>query len=256
VSLRYGLHVEESIRSLLGGVGYQRSLAEDNATLGGSLLLLVDSVDQIPWQGGRAYETGERLTANLNLTGSQILSPTTLVDGAYGFTAQLGQLATSYNSVPIGTGMRAGEIFDGPRLRHALRGRLAQHVPLTRSTLQLGYRFYVDNYGLLAHTAEVQAYQYLADWVYVRLSHRVHHQSGVDFFATDFTEMSGGGPRTSDSDLAPFTAQEVGLKLRVLGERSPFDAIARAVIDAAFYRYWRSNDLVVNWFGMSLGYRF
>src|SRR5262249_117526 len=171
------------------------------------------------------------------------------------FTFQTGTLETTYNSVPLVGGDRGDEIFAGRRFRHAIAGRLSQHIPETRSTLKASYRYYTDNYQLTAHTVEGQLYQYLADSRYSRGSYRYHWQSGVDFFATAF-EPGWVGPQTSDSDLAPFTAHEVGLKLVLLAERSPWVGLKRSFIEASFYHYWRTNDLQVNWLTVAFGRKF
>jgi hypothetical protein len=255
IDLRYGGHIEEPLRSFFLGAGWTLSLADDNATVGVSGQATVDFFDPVDRSG---YDPGlaGRQTLNANFAASQILSPTTVADVGYGFTLQTGRLETTYNSVPLTDGARDDEIFPaGRRARHAVMARLAQHVPWTHTTLKASYRYYIDNYGLDAHTAEGQLYQYLVDWLYVRGSYRWHQQSGVDFFATSF--MPGvTGPRTSDSDLAPFTAHEVGVKVVLLAERSPWESLKRSFIEASFYRYWRTNDMVVDWLALAFGRRF
>jgi hypothetical protein len=254
-SARYGFHIEEPWRAVFAGGGYTLSLADDNATLGISGLATFDVFDQIT-PTGRDSGVGTRTTLNGNLTASQILSPTTIADIAYGFTYQAGRLETTYNSVPLDDGARGEEVFAGRRARHAFAVRVAQHIPWTRTTLKAAYRYYFDNYELDAHTAEGQLYQYLTDYLYVRGSYRFHRQTGVDFFGTMFPAAPAPRAATSDSDLAPFTAHEIGLKLVFLAERSPWMSLQRSFIEAAFYRYFRSNDLVVDWLSIAFGRKF
>jgi hypothetical protein len=252
-SVRYGGHVEEPFRSVFLGGGWAHDLAEKNATVSLTGLVIGDVFDDIDFDG-RRHGTDTRATMTLNASASQILSPTTLVDASYGLTYQRGTLETTWNSVPLPGDMRGSEIFPGPRLRHALSARIAQHIPDTGSTLKASYRFYVDNYGLVAHTVEVLAYQYIVPWLYVRGSYRYYVQNGVDFYGEMFA--FDAHPRTSDSDLAPFHAHEWGAKLVVLAERSPIELLRRSTIDASFFRYVRSNDLDVSMFVLSFGMRF
>jgi hypothetical protein len=253
LSIRYGAHIEEPFRSVFIGFGWARDLAEKNATVSLSALVMGDVFDDIDFNGYRHDET-TRATMTFNAAASQILGPTTLVDASYGLTYQRGTIENTWNSVPLGDDSRGPEIFPGPRLRHALSARIAQHIPDTHSTVKASYRFYIDNYGLDAHTAEVLAYQYLVPWLYLRGSYRYYWQSGVDFYG----QMFGPGttPRTADSDLAPFHAHEWGVKLVMLAEQSPFDFLRRSSIDASFFRYVRSNDLTVSMFALSFGMRF
>jgi hypothetical protein len=253
--VRYGFHIEEPFRSLFLGGGYTWSLADDNAAISLSGLGTFDFFDAVN-RIGRDDGVAERQSLNGNLGVSQILSPTTIFDASYGLTLQTGRLETTWNSVPLAGGGRADEIFAGRRLRHALAARLAQHIAATRTTVKAAYRFYVDNYDLSAHTVEGQLYQYLADWLYVRGSYRYHMQTGVGFFGTAFRALPAQAPETSDSDLAPFAAHEIGLKIVFLAERSPWEGLKRSFIDASFYHYFRSNNLAVNWLTVAFGKRF
>src|SRR5262249_37736370 len=87
----YAVHVEEPFRSWNAGVGYRRSLAEDNAVLGVSFNQTIDWFDRLSIFGGD-FGRVARSTSNLNLALSQILSPTTVGQVSYGYSAQVGEL--------------------------------------------------------------------------------------------------------------------------------------------------------------------
>src|SRR5205823_13433421 len=93
------------------------------------------------------------------------------------------------------------------RQRHAFVGRLAQWLPW-RGALHLYYRFYVDDWGVVAHSAEVELYQRVGPWLWLRATYRVHQQSGVSFFTTAASPTASC--RFPDNDLAPFVAQTFG----------------------------------------------
>ncbi len=42
----------------------------------------------------------------------------------------------------------------------------------------------------------------------------------------------------------------------LLAERSPWVGLKRSFIEASFYRYWRTNDLVVDWLALAFGRKF
>lgn len=257
LTFRYGAHIEEPYRSWFTGVGMNRRMAEDNAVLSVSANATFDLFDFVTTRGGfRGVTT--RQTLNSNLGFSQILSPTTLFDANYGLTYQFGTLQTTYNSFAFADiDSRGEEVFPRSRLRNAVSGRLSQHIPLTHSTIKGSYRYYFDEFGLVAHTAEGQFYQYLTPWLYLRGSYRYYTQTGVEFFATSFpSTLSDTTPRTSDSDLAPFDANEFEVKIVLLGERAPFLKTKNAFFDASFNRYLRSNDLGVNTASLAYGRKF
>jgi Protein of unknown function (DUF3570) len=257
LTFRYGAHIEEPYRSWFAGFGMNRRMAQDNATLSVSGNATFDLFDFVTTQGGfRGVTTREAV--NTNVSFSQILSPTTLADASYGMTYQLGTLQTTYNSIPLdGTDARGEEVLPRARLRNAASVRLAQHIPQSRSTIKGSYRYYFDDFGLIAHTAEAQFYQYLAPWLYVRGSYRFYTQTGVEFFGESFSpDISDTTPRTSDSDLAPFNANEYEIKVVMLGAKAPFLKLKSAFLDASFSTYDRSNDLSVNTASLAYGRKF
>lgn len=249
VGFRLGYHMEEPWRSPFGGLGYTRSLAQDNATIGANVNFIIDVFDPISHLGVDSGLT-TRYTLNANLAGTQILSPTTIAGVTYGLTYQFGTLETTYNSVPIqGSSQRIGELFPDTRLRHAVSASIAQHLPATRTTLRGRYRYYRDDFDLDAHTAEVAVYQYLGARLLVRLDYRYHTQSAVRFFTTSApADLDPAAPVTSDSDLASLDAHEVGGKL-LFYLRPPGTGDAVDSLDLSFHHYERSNGLRVDAIG-------
>ena len=70
------------------------------------------------------------------------------------------------------------------------------------------------------------------------------------FFATAFSpDTKASQSRTSDSDLAPFHSQELGLKLLWL-------ARGQNTLDVGFVRYFRSNGLSADILSFGYGGRF
>ncbi len=249
-------HEEEPFGSGAFSLGYTHSMADDNAVLGVSGQATFDRFDFLQPNGDR-YGRRNRTTLNGNVSLSQLLSPTTVFDASYGLTFQQGMLQTTYDSVPLASGFasgsatgRANEVFPHSRTRHALQARVAQHLPATHSTLRAAYRYYWDSFELSAHTLELELHQYLGPRVIARGSYRYYSQTGVDFFTTAFgADNSSPLPRTADSDLALFHAQEFGLKLLWLARGSN-------TLDVSYFYYERSNDLHAHVLSFGYGTRF
>ena len=241
---RFSGHYEEPLTSGTAGAGWRRSFADENATLGVSANATFDGFDGRNHTGMYLGKRA-RQAFNANATGSQLLSPTTVIDGSYGITLQHGTLDNGWNAVPVAGGTLADELFPGDRVRHALTVRVSQHVPWTHSTLKTSYRAYVDTFGLQAHTIEVAAYQYLVPWLYARASYRYHHQTGVDFFTTSLpATFDPSSSRTADSDLAMLSANEWTVSLAMVRDRAP--RVMRGwALGAELMRYWRTNDLQI-----------
>jgi hypothetical protein len=250
VFVHAGFHVEEPFRSWSLGAGVNRKLADDNATLAASVNQTVDWFDRFNIFGTRIGHAS-RSSTNANLGLTQLLSPTTIGHLDYGVTVQVGELGNTWNAVPLSSNMLGDERFPSLRHRHALVARLAQGLPW-HGAIKGFYRFYVDNWGIQAHTFEVELYQHITPFAYLRLNYRVHNQTGADFFSIH--AAPDAKLRTADSDLAPFTAQTIGVKAAVdlrLARR-----VRDLHIDFGYERYFRSNDLTVNIYTCGLGFRF
>jgi hypothetical protein len=251
LSLHYAFHLEEPFRSWLLGLAGQRSFADGNTVVSASLNQVFDWLDRFNIFGvrlGRAY----RSSTNANLGVTQLLSPTTVGNLNYGVTVQLGELSNTWNAVPLSSGELGREYLPTVRHRHAFVGRLAQALPW-QGALKLMYRFYVDSWGILAHTLELALYQRLMPWLYLRGTYRAHLQSAPSFWTLD-APPGDEVIRTADSDLAAFSAHTFGVLAAV--DLPPSRRLRDLHLDVGYERYQRSNDLRVNIYTCSLGFRF
>jgi hypothetical protein len=251
LSFRAAFHIEEPFESWISGVGLTRSFAEENTVVGASVNQIVDWFDRFDLTGDR-HGRATRSTTNVNLTVTQVLSPTTIAGLSYGGTLQVGTLGNTWNSVPLFDNTRGDERLPGHRQRHALAGRLAQWLPW-EGALTLLYRAYLDDWGIVAHTTEVTLAQRLAPGLHVRANYRAHWQAAPRFFTTSADPMAPGF-RTADSDLGRFVAQTVGAAASLdlpLSHR-----LQDLHLDIGYERYLRSDHLEVDITTCGLGFRF
>jgi hypothetical protein len=250
VGLRYAFHLEEPFRSWQVGVFGRRSFADDNTTISASINQIFDWVDRFNIFGarlGRAY----RSSTNGNVGVTQLLSPTTVGFLGYGVTVQLGELSNTWNAVPLDSKELGREILPGLRHRHAFVARISQALPW-KGIIKGLYRFYVDNWNLLAHTIEAQLYQRFSSWLYLRASYRFHTQTAPYFWTT--LAAATARERSADSDLAEFNAQTFGI---LAGVDIRFTRGLRDLhLDFGYERYTRTNGLDANIYTCSLGFRF
>ena len=155
-SVRNGLHEEENWRSWNTGFGFTHSMAEDNTVIEGGVNQVSDWFDKYTLQGAHDGHTS-RSTSSFSAGVTQLLSPTTVVHLDYGITFQRGQLSNGWNIVPLTTGDVALEIVPPTRLRHSLVARVAQFLPWNGAAHAF-YRFYVDDWGIVAPTAEAELF--------------------------------------------------------------------------------------------------
>jgi hypothetical protein len=251
MSVRTAFHVEEPFRSWLLGVGGARSFADGNTTVAASLNQAFDWFDQFDLHGKRQGAVF-RSSSNANLSLTQLLSPTTVGSLGYGVTLQMGELSNTWNAVPLSNGELGREKVPALRQRHAFSGRLAQALPW-RAALKALYRYYLDDWGLRAHTVEGQLSQRLVRWAHLRGTYRRDFQTGARFFSLA-APIESWAWRTADSDLAPFAAATYGLMLALDLDFVP--EVQALHLDLGVESYIRSNDLRAMVYTCSLGLSF
>jgi hypothetical protein len=253
-SMRNGIHLEEPLRSWNSGVAAHRSFADDATVVSAGAVEVIDWFDKFSIDGHRHGHTDRNVTSG-SVGFTQVLTPTTVVNLNYGLTVLEGQLGNTWNSVPIDTGVRGPEYLPNERLRHAIVGRLAQFLPWN-GALRLYYRFYTDDWGIVAHSVEGQLMQRLTPEVYIGGYYRFHTQTGASFFTTLASDSAT--LRVSDSDLAPLQSTTVGGKVVVdypLAQSRPGE-IRSMHFELAIERYTRTNDLQINILSCATGFRF
>ncbi len=249
-SIRNGHHEEENYRSWNTGLGLTRAFAEDNTVVSAGVNVVLDWFDRYTLKGANDGHNA-RSSLNFNAGLTQLLSPTTVAHLDYGYTLQEGQLSNGWNIVPTAEGAFQLEKLPPARGRHAIVARVAQYLPWT-GAVHGSYRFYIDTFGIAAHSFEIELHQRLASFARLRFNYRFHTQTGADFFRTS---VPLGAPiyATADSDLASLQAHSVGVK-------GTFDfpvRFARTLrADLAVERYFRSNDLRVSVYSCGLGLLF
>ncbi len=252
ISLRYGFHLEEPFRSVFSGPTFTFHLFEDNTVLSASALVVADGFDPVT-PNGVDHSFVARTTLSMNLGLTQLLSPTTVLDASLGATTQWGVLQQTWNSVvlyrvqgqPGEPVRRVAELFPVSRGRLAASARVSQHIPASSTTVKGSYRFYIDENLAIAHSAEVELYQWMGPWFYARLHGRLHTQIAPDFWAPSFQDPrpKENDKRTSDSDLQTFNAREIGLRLVLQRDRAPVGFRASDSFSLGYLHYDRSNGL-------------
>ena len=113
------------------------------------------------------------------------------------------------------------------------------------------YRYYVDDWGVRAHTLDTEIFQRLTPFAYLRVNYRFHTQTAVDFFTTQTAPAFLRA--TSDSDLQNLNAHSVGFKGAF---DIPTPLVEKLHFDVEVERYFRTNNLGVNVYSCGLGFLF
>lgn len=157
-------------------------------------------------------------TFDLRLSGTQILDERTWLQAVYELGFSDGYLASPYRFVAIGapdatcrtpTAECVRETLPDERLRHALalHGRRALSETWA---LAASYRFYVDGWSLLSHTAEATLSDMLGADTRLSLAYRFYTQGSATYYRAHIPSLSDlGRYATRDKELSPLSSQRL-----------------------------------------------
>jgi hypothetical protein len=122
--------------------------------------------------------------------------------------------------------------------------------------LRTYYRYYTDDWGLQAHTANVELPVKLSQSFTFSPAYRFYTQNSVDYFAPYETHLSSEKYYTSDFDLAKFTSNQYSLGLNYTNVFTGFKLYRFGLKNAnlKYSHYSRSDGLKANI--ISLGFKF
>jgi hypothetical protein len=243
----------------LGGA-YRFSKEPDYESHGGSLNLSLDlaskattlgwfaggSSDRVGRVGDPSFdEQASTLTSGLSLT--QVLDAQTVVQLLYDIAMVRGYQASAYRYIAFGTPgpCRAFTTLCLPerapreRVRHAASLRMRRALSAELS-VGASYRFYIDDWSVLSHTARADLAWAPQLKSTISLSYRFYAQSAASFYKPMYAEQEVGRAHfTRDRELSPLTTHRVALELDWLWElgRGGSDLMTAIAIAPTFYAY-------------------
>ncbi len=205
-------------------------------------------------------------STSFSTTLSQILAPGALVQMLYSWQRYDGHLSDDYKPVTIGR-RQYDPLHPGQRTRHAaatrFKFRLARHT-----SMQLGYRYYWDDWDVTSHTVSALFQQRVSSMVTIGLGGRGYSQTSAYFFKPRYAAPEQF--MTVDNKLDAAVSSEVQLHLTLNGGRGrgyiPFLGSEKVQynLSASWYQRrtdspdWFSGlrDLTAAYFNVGFRYRF
>lgn len=229
--LTVGAAKEYDYRSFSYGLDWGLDLNRANTSLSAAVRRFDDAIDLIGidghgYQGAglpRTSGSGDRTTTDVTVGVSQTLGRRTVGSLELFLSNQDGVLSTPYHEVVFGPyapadpgSVHVAERLPDSRLRKALSFRL-NHSFSDKLVLRSGYRYYTDDWGISAHTIDLEPHFRLPSeretWLFPIL--RYSTQAGADYFGAPGTFTGGETYYTSDWDLAETSTAKYGLGFTV-----------------------------------------
>ncbi|MFN8345991.1 MAG: DUF3570 domain-containing protein [Spirosomataceae bacterium] len=186
-----------------------------------------------------------RNSYNLALSLSQIVNKRLQVLFTVEPAFQQGLLSTPYHRVYFTDGSHTVEKLPGSRLKLPLGARVSYFLG-DRLILRGFYRFYADDWGMIAHTFNFEATYKLTPFVSVSPFYRFNNQTAVRYFKAYGKHSPTAKYYTSDYDISGFTSHFIGAGIRLAPPGGLFGIKHWNTIEVRYGHYLRTTGMVGN----------
>ncbi len=158
---------------------------------------------------------------------------------------QQGLLSTPYHRVYFTDGSHTVEKLPGSRFKLPVGARLSYFLG-DKVILRGFYRFYADDWGMKAHTANFEATYKITPFVSVSPFYRFHNQTAVRYFKAYGKHSPTEAYYTSDYDISGFTSHFVGTGIRLAPPGGLLGIKQWHSVELRYGHYLRSTGMVGN----------
>ena len=201
---------------------------------------------QYPTQARNSY------SGSINL--SQIVNERLQVLLALDVVKQDGYLGLPFHRVYFNNLSEQVENLPSSRLKIPI-GLRANYFLGDRFVIRSFYRYYTDDWGLKAHTAELELPVKIGKQFSLAPFYRYYQQTAVDYFAPYAQHKTTDTYYTSNYDLSAFHSQYFGAGLRWVTPDKIFNSAKNLVVELRYGHYDRSNGLMSDMIALHLGWK-
>lgn len=187
---------------------------------------------------------------NYHISLSQVLTKKLVLSLIYDGITDEGFLQSPYrntlvlndpNNPSAGFNFNVPERYPRTRTSNAASANLLYHLPY-RATVNLGYRFYTDDWSIDAHTAEIGYTHPLRDRWILDVGFRYYTQSDADFYADLFERPDQQNFMARDKELSEFQnfTLSFGVSYDLLDKG--LGHIDKATLNLKYDRIWFQYD--------------
>lgn len=155
---------------------------------------------------------------------------------------QHGLLATKYQRDYFTDGSKRVENLPGSRYKLPIAARLNYFLD-DHFIIRTFYRYYMDNWGIRAHTAEVEVPIKFTSFLSLSPFYRYNNQTGTRYFAAYGQHKANDTYYTSDYDLSSLHSSFVGSGIRLAPPNGVFGWQHLSMLELRYGHYVRSTGL-------------
>lgn len=219
---------------------YVRSLNMQNTELGIGVSQSFDNWTVSDLDESDRYET------QLNLTAMQLLSPRAKMQASYTLTASNGYLASPFRYIETTTGNYLEKLPD-ERMGNAVALKLITLLDEPTS-LHLSYRYYMDDWDIDSHTAEIEVLRDITSRFTVGGRYRYYTQSAASFTKSPDEYTADDRYVAIDYRYSEFAAHTLGMSF-IYRPHEFFGSTDRIKLKFSVDAYQTTeNDLIKYWY--------
>lgn len=205
-------------------------------------------------RGGEQYDTAPRNSFSASFSLSQVINQkfqaSLILEPSY----QKGLLATKYQRDYFTDGSMRAETLPDKRYKLPIGLRMNYFLD-DRFVIRTFYRYYMDNWGIRAHTAELEIPVKINSFFSISPFYRYNNQLGTKYFAPYGQHSPSDQYFTSDYDLSTLTSDFYGAGIRFAPPKGVFGWQRLNMLELRYGHYSRSTSLVSNIVSLNLKFK-
>jgi hypothetical protein len=204
--------------------------------------------------GEGEYGSAPRNSFSASFSVSQVISQkfqaSLILEPSY----QKGLLATKYQRDYFTDGSLRSETLPDKRYKLPIGLRMNYFLD-DQFVIRTFYRYYMDNWGIRAHTAELEVPVKISSFFSISPFYRYNNQMGTKYFAPYGQHTPSAQYFTSDYDLSTLSSDFYGTGIRFSPPKGVFGWQRLNMLELRYGHYSRSTSLVSNIVSLNLKFK-
>ncbi len=200
------------------------------------------------------YPTSSRNSLSGSLTYSQIVNQKLQLLFMLDLAWQKGYLSLPFHRVYMNNNTVQSENLPSSRFKIPI-GLRANYFLGDKIVIRSFYRFYHDDWGLTAHSADIESAFKITPFFSVTPFYRYYSQSAIKYFAPYQSHAPTDTYYTSNYDLSKFDSHFIGVGVRIAPPKGVFGNPHFSMLEIRYGHYVRSTNFNSNIVSLHLQFK-
>jgi hypothetical protein len=196
-------------------------------------------------------ETKPRNSYNVSFSLSQVINERFQLMAVVEPSYQEGLLSTPYHRVFFSDNTKTVEKLPGSRFKLPI-GLRASYFFGDNAILRAFYRYYMDNWGMTAHTVNLEGSYKITPFISISPYYRLNSQTAVDYFRPYQQNNSASAYYTSDYDISGMNTNFYGSGVRFAPVNGVLGIKSLSSLELRYGHYTRTTGMAANIVTMAL----